>query len=253
LARATPAILRGASILNLLAAHPTRTFTLTDILKAVKMNRATLHAILAALVDVGYLYRANDKSYMLGPALIRIAHAAKNEVSPLQAAAPEIRGLADALDVVCTVVVRERDEMIIRDRALSASRMDWIRTPVTRFPLRPPLGSAFMAWASRTDLNRWLERMASMEERSIAMLSLEFVRARGYACGVRLHAPDRHLLETSSGRMKDTDFYPTALEGDRLKRCGLGRPARGRAPSPGHCGRPSPSAGHRPARSDAGT
>lgn len=215
MARPTPAILRAASILNLLAAHPRHAFTLTDFLKAIPINKATLHSVLAALEDIGYVYRANDKSYLLGPALIRVARIAKDGISPLQVAMPEMRVLADTCDAVCSAVFRNRDELVVRERAASVSHLNWTIAPNTRFALRPPFGSVFMAWATKADIDRWLKKVGPIgtQETERELKALEFPRAHGFACGIRKHEPTgKHDIETSSLRLEDTEFFVSHLD-----------------------------------------
>ena len=77
--RTSPGVKRIAAILDFLADHPTQSFALTDLVRALKLSRATCHALLTGLVDVGYLFRTSDKTYVLGPALATIA----TEIRPI--------------------------------------------------------------------------------------------------------------------------------------------------------------------------
>ena len=101
MARSSPGVQRVAAILNFIVDHPGQAFTLTDLVRALKLSRATCHALLTGLVEVGYLYRASDKNYMLGPALVAIGKIALEHASPLQVAQPEMRVLADEFDTMC--------------------------------------------------------------------------------------------------------------------------------------------------------
>ena len=69
MSRSSPGVRRVAAILNFIADHPGQAFALTDLVRALKLSRATCHALLTGLVDVGYLFRTSDKTYVLGPAL----------------------------------------------------------------------------------------------------------------------------------------------------------------------------------------
>src|SRR5579862_1386791 len=106
MSRSSPAVQRIVAILNFFAEHPGQAFTLTDVIKALKLSRATCHALLTGLVEAGYLYRSSDKSYVLGPALAAIGRNANMHYSPLQVAQPEMRALADEYDVICLAVYR---------------------------------------------------------------------------------------------------------------------------------------------------
>jgi DNA-binding IclR family transcriptional regulator len=158
--RFSPAVTRTVAVLNFFAEHPDQSFTLTDIVKALRLSRATCHALLAALVDVGYLYRDSNKNHVLGPALASIGRIALEHFSPLQAARPEMRKLADEFDAVCSAIFRDRDEIVVRERAASASHIGWttISTPSRRTPLAPPLGNVFMAWTSAHEVDTCSQR-----------------------------------------------------------------------------------------------
>src|SRR3546814_10662225 len=108
MARTSPGVQRIVSILNFFADHPEQSFTLTDLVRALKLSRATCHALLTGLVEAGYLYRSHDKSYVLGPTLDAIGRIADPHSSPLQITQPEMRALADEFDAVCSAFFRDR-------------------------------------------------------------------------------------------------------------------------------------------------
>ena len=68
---------RSIAIIDFLAAFPGRGFTLSEIARAANINYGSCHAVLNALTLSGYLKRGpNQKSYVLGPALIAIGQSA---------------------------------------------------------------------------------------------------------------------------------------------------------------------------------
>lgn len=180
--RSSPGVKRVAAILNFMASHPGQAFALSDIVRALKLSRATCHALLTGLVEVGYLYRATDKTYVLGPALAEIGRAAVDHSSPLRIAQPEMRALADAFDVVCGAYFLEGDTLHLRERAASLSHVGYPVPLGTRIPLRSAQAPAFFAhvpaeaeaWLGRTDLPPSPERRALMER------GMEFVRLHGF-------------------------------------------------------------------------
>jgi DNA-binding IclR family transcriptional regulator len=139
--RSSPGVRRVAAILNFIADHPGQAFALTDLVRALKLSRATCHALLTGLVEVGYLYRASDKSYVLGPALARIGRSVADHFSPLQVAQPEMRKLADEFDVICTAYSFEGDSAAVRERAASASHIGYAAPLGSRMKLRLSMGS----------------------------------------------------------------------------------------------------------------
>lgn len=183
MARASPGVRRVAAILNFMAEHPGQAFTLTDLVKALKLSRATCHALLTGLVEVGYLYRASDKNYVLGPMLAAIGRIAEKHASPLQVAQPEMRALADELGVICSAFFRERDQIVVRDRAASFSHVGGLPLG-TRVNLRPPTGAVFFARSSEADIEAALDAYVPAPTPAIRQLmhaGIGFVRNHGFS------------------------------------------------------------------------
>src|SRR5579862_5200019 len=88
--RSSPSIRRMVALLDFFADHPGNAYTLASLVRALRLSPATCHALLAGLVDSGYLYRMRDKSYVIGPRLVTIGQVAKAHFSPLQVAQPEM-------------------------------------------------------------------------------------------------------------------------------------------------------------------
>ena len=148
MARSSPGVRRMVAILDFFADHPGQTFTLTDLVRALKLSRATCHALLTGLVDSGYLYRTHDKSYVIGPRLVAIGRIANEHFSPLQVAQPEMRALADEFSAICSAFFREGDEVVVRARAASISQLGFSIPQGARLQLRPPFGAIYFAWST---------------------------------------------------------------------------------------------------------
>jgi len=188
MARSSPGVLRVASILNFIADHPDQAFTLTDLVKALKLSRATCHALLTGLVEVGYLYRASDKNYILGPALASIGRVAAKHTSPLQVAQPEMRALADEFDTICACFFRDGDDIVVRDRAASVSHVGWSVPAGTRLKLRPPFAALFYAWSLPGAAEAWLDAYQpppTAEHRTEMFNGMAFARRNGYQVQIR--------------------------------------------------------------------
>jgi DNA-binding IclR family transcriptional regulator len=193
LSRSSPGVRRVAAILNFIADHPGQAFALTDLVRALKLSRATCHALLTGLVDVGYLYRTTDKTYVLGPALAAIGRTAAEHFSSLQVAHPEMRSLADEFDVVCAAYFLEGDMIHLRDRAASLSHVGYPVPLGTRMKLRSPQAVAYFA-CSPEEAEAWLDRTEpkpSAERRELMFKAMEFAREHGFA--VLLRRPDFNL------------------------------------------------------------
>ncbi len=203
--RLSPAVGRTVAVLNFLAAHPEQSFTLTDIVNSLKLSRATCHGLLAALVESGYLYRDGDKAYMLGPTLASIGRIAMENFSPLQAARPEMRALADAFDVVCSAAFRDRDDIVIRERAASASHLNWPMAQPLRSPFAaPPLGALFLVSSSPSDLEEWFDGVSppfTSAGRENVRKCLERLRQQGHIFGIR-----SRYMNTENDQYRGTDL-----------------------------------------------
>ncbi|MFT4055190.1 MAG: helix-turn-helix domain-containing protein [Novosphingobium sp.] len=187
MSRSSPGVARVAAILNFIADHPGQAFALTDLVRALKLSRATCHALLTGLVDVGYLYRTTDKTYVLGPALASIGRTAAAHFSPLQVAQPEMRSLADEFDVVCGAYFLEGDVIHLRERAASLSHIGYPVPLGTRMPLRWIQAMTFFARSAR-DADAWVARVEpplGEEQLDQFRAGLEFVRDHGYLALLR--------------------------------------------------------------------
>lgn len=225
MARSSPGVQRVAAILNFIVDHPGQAFTLTDLVRALKLSRATCHALLTGLVEVGYLYRAGGKNYMLGPALASIGRVALQHASPLQVAQPEMRALADAFDAICTAYFREGSDIIVRDRAASVSHVGRSMPSGTRLKLYAPFSSIFHAWRPEAETRAWLDSSSpppTPEYRQSLLQGMSFLRENGYSAHVHnpraantSQPPGQAFRENSStfptsilAEVKDSETYP---------------------------------------------
>lgn len=203
------------AILNFFAEHPGQAFTLTDLVRALKLSRATCHALLAGLVEAGYLFRTNDKNYVLGPTLAAIGRIANEHFSPLQVAQPEMRALADEFDAICSAFFRERDEVIVRARAAAMSQLGWSIPQGQRMKLRPPFGSVYFAWEPQAIAERWIDELESPPtpaQRQVMLEGMAFARTQGYCFGVRNLAVAASMTSPQEAFADAHSEYPVQLE-----------------------------------------
>lgn len=200
-----------AAVLDFMADHPGQAFALTDLVRALKLSRATCHALLTGLVQVGYLYRTSDKTYVLGPALAVIGRVAAEHFSPLQVAQPEMRRLADEYDVVCSAFFLEGDTICSRERAASVSHVGYSIPVGTRVKLRPRGLSTFFAW-SPAEAKARLEAFkppVTAEQRATFEGSMAFAREHGFNVHIRRRQAG-HVPVEPAFDVEDADF-PVSL------------------------------------------
>jgi DNA-binding IclR family transcriptional regulator len=187
MSRQSPAVGRIVSILNFFVEHPQQAFTLTQIVKSLRLSRATTHAILLGFVDAGYLYRRPDKSYVLGPVLISLAANAQQHFSPLAVARQEMRALADELDVVAAALFAEGSEVVVRERAASLTHLGWVApTPPQRYPMHPWGTVLYMLLPDaelEAELNKASPTLSDTDRLSVRR-ELEFARRYGFVAAL---------------------------------------------------------------------
>lgn len=188
MSRSSPGVGRVVSIINFIADHPGQSFTLTDMVRALRLSRATCHALLSGLVEAGYLFRSSDKSYVLGPALIAMGETAKENFSAAQVAQPEMRALADHYDAICAFCSLDGTDAVIRERASAFSHVGHSTVRGARMPLLPQFGSIFFLWSSTAEVEAWLDRLDPAprpDQREGMQTGIEFIRTHGYGVAVR--------------------------------------------------------------------
>lgn len=187
MSRSSPSVLRVVAVLDFFADHPGQSFNLTDLVRSLKLSRATCHGVLTGLVESGYLYRTSDKSYVLGPALLNISEVARENFSPLQVAQPEMRKLADEYDAVCVAAFRERHEVVVRERAAAVSNLGYSSPRGTRLPLLPQFAAPFFAGATPAEIKTWIDGFTppcSAAQVESMSKGVGFVREHGYLFSV---------------------------------------------------------------------
>lgn len=183
----SPSVERAAAILNFMADHPERSFTVSDLVRSLKISRSTCYTLVSSLVKVGFLYRASDKMFVLGPRLASIGKIAADHASPLLIAQSEMRTLSEELDVICTAYAREGESLVVLDRVASGSNLGWAAPKGTRMKLRAPFGAAFYAWSEPEVIDTWLNAnppLPSADQRSLMQQSMAFARDHGFSVSV---------------------------------------------------------------------
>ena len=179
---------RLVAILNFFVDHPGQAFTLAELVRALKMGRATCLGLVSGLVEGGYLYRAHDKSYLLGPAFLAASNAVRENSSPLNVARPELRALADRYGAVASAAFREGTESIVRERASSASHVGYTIPIGTRWPLTPSVAGIFFVWSEAQEVDAWLAQFnppPTTKQLEVMSGAIQFARAHGFTFAIR--------------------------------------------------------------------
>jgi DNA-binding IclR family transcriptional regulator len=184
-ARPAPAVDRTVAVLNHLATHPTRQFTLSELARELELNKATAHGMLATLTDAGYVTRDPEaKTYGLGPALIALGNAALTSTPAARLAQPHMALLSREFDLECVASAAIADEIVILARAGTPRPLGINVEPGQRLPLAPPLGTVFVAWSDAEAIDRWLSHVGPEQSEADSeryRQALATVRERGYS------------------------------------------------------------------------
>lgn len=203
MARRSPAVDRAVAVLNHLAAAPRQRFTLSELARDLDLNKATAHALLATMVDVGYLVRHDDdKTYALGPALIAIGNAALESYPAATLVQEPMARLSRELDLEVVASTAIGGEIVILASAGTPRPLGINVQPGLRLPLVPPLGTVFVAWSGPREIDRWLNRLgpdASDDDLDRYRRALEVVRQRGYSVGLGGDEQQRMVESITAG------------------------------------------------------
>jgi DNA-binding IclR family transcriptional regulator len=184
----SPGVERVAAILNFLAEHPDRAVTVAELTRALKISRSTCYDLVASLAHVGYLHRTGDNAYVIGPSLALIGQIAAKHGSPVLVAQPEMRALAEDLDVICSAFFRDGDELVVRERAVSGTNLAWSSPKGARVRMRAPFAAIFYAWSPPARAEAWLAASSptpTNEERALMTQAMAFARAHGFTFSIR--------------------------------------------------------------------
>lgn len=179
---------RSVDIINFLAQFPGRSFTLSEIVRAAKINVASCHAILKALTDRGYLSKSSKGTYSLGPVLIAIGDTALKSQPLVSRAQEAARELFRDFGIPVLLSALIGDEivaiMVVHDRQ---GRGPGIEVGERR-PLLPPVGAPFIAWGSEQAIEAWLAKALPGQRQAQVTkwrAALALIRKRGFQVTAR--------------------------------------------------------------------
>jgi DNA-binding IclR family transcriptional regulator len=202
--RQVPAVVRAIEILELLADSPRELLGLSEIARSLAMNKASCHATLTLLADRGYLIRHADKTYSLGPGILPLANSFLHDQDALPPARVEMARLSRELNLDCIASSVVDTEIVVLAHIPSPGSFGINMRVGARFPLVPPVGTVFLAWASRDRVQHWLagvDKQLAPAARARHLDALAVVRDRGYSVAIGKGIGER------PGAISDVDDY----------------------------------------------
>ena len=202
---------RSIEIIDLLAAFPGRAFTLSEIARAARINVASCHAVLNALMERGYLVSgAKPRTYVLGPALVAVGQAALKSQTLVGRAQQAAQELLRELDQPTLLSALIGDEVVgVLSMRNSAGREPDLRAG-ERVPMVPPAGAPFIAWSSPQGIDAWIakkQHLTRAMEQQIRQ-SLALTRKRGYQVTLRLpESAELAALMTEMAARREVHAY----------------------------------------------
>ncbi len=175
----SPPTARVVAVLEALSAAPDG-LSSSALARDLGLSTSTAATILAALNSTGYVERQADKSYRLGPGLLRLLDGLRRRYPLLGVADVELESLASELDCGVTLARVTTDSLEVILTAGSTEDLD--NRAGHRVPLDVPYGAVAMAWQDGAAIDEWLAssksgRSATARQRMV----LDDIRARGYA------------------------------------------------------------------------
>jgi DNA-binding IclR family transcriptional regulator len=188
----SPAVLRACDVLRHMVEHPNRSFSVSELARAVAVPRATCDAILQALAVQRFVTRSGeDRRYELGPGSIELGEAARIANPGLRAARVEAERLARALAANVAVSIHDGHTARVVE-VFDFGPLFSVRARVGQaIPLIPPFGAVFVAW-NEEEAEAWIGRAGdSLEpgERDGYRRALAAIRRRGYSISLATPRP----------------------------------------------------------------
>lgn len=179
---------RIVRLINFFAAHPSESFTLSELVDQLSLSAGSAHRMLKSLTDARYLARhPKHKTYSLGLALVAIGQAALERHPAVNFARAEMAKLTAELDLQCVATALVGDELMSLAKTGDTPADQGIRHVGERRPFVPPLGLGHVAWSTPERIDAYLAKIASRSARRDAEMrahmrkSLSAIRSRGYA------------------------------------------------------------------------
>lgn len=180
--RPSPQTDRVIALARLLAAHPDQGFTMAELARRLRLNKATLYPMMASLTDAGWLVREPvAKAFRLGPELIALGEAAGRRLPAVQLARPTMVELSTELGVSCAAFTAADGIATLTDQVWDIrSTAQPLRSGLWA-QLKAPWGAVFAAWFDDDGVAAWLDG----SDHASHVGTLRAIRERGYVVELR--------------------------------------------------------------------
>ncbi|MEH3154384.1 MAG: helix-turn-helix domain-containing protein [Gordonia paraffinivorans] len=184
---------RVVDVMEMLAVEPDRRFSLAQICRSQGITRATGHAILATLVDRGWVHRDDvDTTYVLGD---RMGAVFARGRAPGRVLDELLRGLGRDLDMPVSLATLRNRFLVVTDTVAPPAVTPQVSIGLA-LPVIAPFGREYVAWADDDVRAEWMRLVPSGRPELVARLDavLAAVRERGFTVDrlsrplVRVHA-----------------------------------------------------------------
>lgn len=195
--RPSPQTQRVVRLIETLAALDGQGLSLAEVSRRLGVHKASCHSMLSELLDAGWLQRSrDDRTYRLGPALVRLGDAAADRFPALDLARPIMGELSAYTGAHCIAFAIGVDHVTVVDQIRSPRATGHPMAIGMELPLRPPYGASLASWLPGPEQDRWL---AAVPEgvRDHYRRSLRLSRRRGFAIGLHV-LPDVRLQELAA-------------------------------------------------------
>ncbi len=176
---------RAVEVINFLAAHPTESFTLSELAGQLGLSNGSAHRVLTTLTEARFLSRhAKHKTYTLGVALVAIGQAALEKHRGIDVARREMARLTAELQAQCIATAVVDDELLFLAKEGTPQTHEGLNRVGERRPFVPPLGLGHIAWGGGESLSAYMARAASSlgePMKDYLLKALAVIRQRGYA------------------------------------------------------------------------
>ncbi|WP_280417731.1 helix-turn-helix domain-containing protein [Nocardia carnea] len=173
----SPPTARVLQVLDFLVHHQGQRFGLSELARRCDITKPTCLGIITELTEWGYLTRdAAEKTYGLGPALVKAGRAAQHDFAFGSIVHDRLDVLSKRFGTVCTAAGVVGGKIMLLDVAGPPG----VRPPAVGevYPYAPPVGLMFTLWQPDGELERWLQQEPAL----ISEPDLERVREVAADC-----------------------------------------------------------------------